>query len=572
MYAWTKRRDPSRPVHYEGDPTTQYSDVYSRMYATHEEVEAIGKRAEKALEDPQQDAARRAKPFILCEYAHAMGNGPGGLFEYQRLFEKYDRCQGGFVWEWIDHGLRTRDASGREFFGYGGDFGETLHDGTFIADGLVFPDRTPSPGLIEFKKVTEPLRIEGDIDEGRLSVENLHDFVDTGIYAFEWIVEEEGTHVASGALPVPVIPAGEGAEGPLPDVPSLDGEGWLTIRATLAKDTPWADSGYEVAWGQVRLRGPDAVERRAVPNAVRLDGVASSGGIGAADAEHTVGSGRFDASGGLIGLGDLDVNGLRLDIWRAPTDNDKAENAGADSPYGLARKWREYGFDRVTHRTLELAAEGDSFVVHTRVAPAGVAFGLRASYRWTSLGEDALRLEVDVAPEGQWPEVPLPRVGVRLSAPARLGRVAWFGPGPGEAYSDTREAARISRFDFDVDDLQTPYVHPQENGQRIDARKALLHSADGSGLAIEGEPTFGLTVRRWTSNDLDAAAHPTDLVATDRLYVNLDHQQHGIGSASCGPNVPLSGHQLRVSPLKFAIVLRRHTSDPRRSRGQHLPG
>jgi beta-galactosidase len=154
MAAWARERDPSRPLHYEHDWTCRDVDVYSRMYASHAEVEAIGRGEEPALEDPELDARRRRMPFILCEYAHAMGNGPGGLADYQALFEQYPRCQGGFVWEWIDHGIRVGDG-----FAYGGDFGEPLHDGNFVADGLLFPDRTPSPGLHELKKVVEPVRI-----------------------------------------------------------------------------------------------------------------------------------------------------------------------------------------------------------------------------------------------------------------------------------------------------------------------------------------------------------------------------------------------------------------------------
>ena len=149
MAGWVRERDPSRPLHYEHDLTSAVSDVHSRMYATHAEVDAYGRREEPALEDPELDARRRALPFIQCEYAHAMGNGPGGLAEYQALFERHPRCQGGFVWEWIDHGIRRPEGD----FAYGGDFGEPLHDGNFVADGLVLPDRTPSPGLIELKAV-----------------------------------------------------------------------------------------------------------------------------------------------------------------------------------------------------------------------------------------------------------------------------------------------------------------------------------------------------------------------------------------------------------------------------------
>src|SRR4051794_23842564 len=251
MADWTRERDPSRPLHYEHDWSCRDVDVYSRMYAPQEEVELIGRGEEDPLPDPALDARRRRLPFILCEYAHAMGNGPGGLSEYQELFERHPRCQGGFVWEWIDHGLRQRTADGTERYAYGGDFGEPLHDGNFVADGLVFPDRTPSPGLLEFKKVIEPVRIEGDATSGMLRVTNLHLFQDLSHLAFPWTLEEEGEPVAEGTLDVGAVPAGEAVELPLPERPATQRETWLTVRAVLAEDAPWAPAGHEVAWGQV---------------------------------------------------------------------------------------------------------------------------------------------------------------------------------------------------------------------------------------------------------------------------------------------------------------------------------
>src|SRR3954453_11772061 len=229
MAAWARERDPSRPLHYEHDWSCPDVDVYSRMYAFHDEVDAIGRGEEEPLEDPELDARRRGLPFLLCEDAHAIGNGPGGLTEYQELFERHARCQGGFVWEWIDHGLRQRLPDGSERFAYGGDFGEPLHDGNFVADGLVFPDRTPSPGLLEFKKVVEPVRITGDA--GRLRIANLHDFRDLSHLAFPWTLEEGGGAVAGGVLELAPPAAGETAEVALPELPSTRGESWLTVRA-----------------------------------------------------------------------------------------------------------------------------------------------------------------------------------------------------------------------------------------------------------------------------------------------------------------------------------------------------
>ncbi|MGD0556586.1 MAG: glycoside hydrolase family 2 TIM barrel-domain containing protein, partial [Streptosporangiaceae bacterium] len=236
---WARARDPGRPLHYERDPSYQHSDVYSLMYAPVDKVESIGRGDEHA-----------GKPFLLCEYAHAMGNGPGSLADYQRLFETYRRCQGGFVWEWIDHGL-LRDTGD---FGYGGDFGEQVHGGNFCIDGLVFPDRTPSPGLVEYKKVIEPVRISGD------TISNRYDFADISHLSFRWVLSEEGITVASGVLDVPDLAPGESAQVALPPLPATTGESWLTVSAVLARDLPWAPAGHEVAWGQVKVSAGGAVD------------------------------------------------------------------------------------------------------------------------------------------------------------------------------------------------------------------------------------------------------------------------------------------------------------------------
>ena len=269
MAAWARQRDPSRPLHYEGDRSCADVDVYSRMYPTHAEVDRIGRREEAPLDDPGLDARRRAMPFILCEYAHAMGNGPGGLWEYQDLFERHPRCQGGFVWEWIDHGLRAHTGDGAEFFAYGGDFGEPVHDGNFVADGLLFPDRTPSPGLAELKKVVEPVRITAD-PAGGIRVANLHDVRDLSHLAFEWQLEEEGLPVASGPLEVPALAPGSAATVDLPPLPPTNAESWLTVRAVLATDHPWAPAGHEVAWGQLPIT-PTPRSRTAPPTRSRTD-------------------------------------------------------------------------------------------------------------------------------------------------------------------------------------------------------------------------------------------------------------------------------------------------------------
>ena len=567
MAGWIRDRDPDRPLHYEGDPSCRDTDVYSRMYAEHAEVDAIGRRADGG------PPRRATLPFVLCEYAHAMGNGPGGLSEYQRLFETFPRCQGGFVWEWIDHGLEHL----RFGHAYGGDFGEELHDGPFVCDGLVFPDRTPSPGLEEFRKVVEPVRIEpptgpsggsGPTDAaggpGTVRVTNLYDFADLSHLAFDWTYEVDGVSVADGGLDVPALAPGESATCTLPPTPPdapAGGEHYWTVRARLAHDTAWAQRGHLVAWGQLPVT--DRVRRAPARGATPVPDGDGTGLI-------TLGPAVFDArTGEPRRIGGVPVEGFRLDVWRAPTDNDTGPPHGPSADY-LGSRWRRLGLHRMQHRRDAVLVEqpdpnlhppGGGLVVRTRVAPAGAQLGLATVYRWTADAEQ-VTVTVSVVPEGDWP-VPLPRLGVRFALPASYGWATWFGGGPGEAYPDTRAAARLGRHTSSVDALQTPYVHPQENGARADVRWVELTrepggepAADGptdGGLRIEAEPACWFTARRWTTEQLDAARHRTDLVPGDRVWVNLDHAQQGIGSQSCGPGV-LPPYRLYAVPATFSFT------------------
>ncbi|MEV4993522.1 glycoside hydrolase family 2 TIM barrel-domain containing protein [Streptomyces niveus] len=518
---WTHRRDPTRPLHYEGDTDCSYTDVHSRMYAGHDEVDRIGQGVEG-------HPRIRELPFILCEFGHAMGNGPGGLVEYRDLFERHPRCQGGFVWEWIDHGITRRDARGGTYFAYGGDFGEPLHDGNFVIDGLVHPDRTPSPALAEFAKVFEPVRITAADDA--LRVTNHYDVQSTAHLRFHWVLEEEGTEIAHGVLTVPTVEAGDSTDVPLPGLPPTGAESWLTVRASLAADTAWAPAGHLVAWGQLPVTRP-------VPAAPAAGATLDTTGTA-----PRLGPGVFDPlTGRLTALGGLPVEGPRLDLWRAPTDNDR----GSDDPEET--RWRAAGLHRLQHQLLGTERLGGTLVVRTRVAPPGLGFGMRADYQWSG-DAHRLRLRLEVEPDGTWP-CTLPRLGLRMALPGGLGTAEWFGRGPGEAYADSRQAARIGRFTRTVDALQTPYVRPQENGNRVDLRWLRLTSADGAGLRVDGESAFAFTARRWTSEHLDAATHTTGLAPGDTVVLNLDLAQNGLGSASCGPGVlpPYRLHPARAS-------------------------
>ncbi|MBG0851622.1 DUF4981 domain-containing protein [Streptomyces spinoverrucosus] len=525
MAEWIHGRDDSRLVHYEGDIDCRDTDMYSRMYAPHAEVEKIGRRLDGGTHK------RRELPFILCEYGHAMGNGPGGLADYQRIFESYDRLQGGFIWEWIDHGINHPELG----FAYGGDFGEELHDSNFVCDGLIFPDRTPSPGLTEYKKVIEPVRIDGDGPSGTVRVTNAYDFADLSALAFEWSCQVDGETVESGPLSVPPLTPGESADVKLPappDAPAGAETQW-TVRALLAQDTPWAERGHQVAWAQLPLG------RRESPAPAATQPPTVDGPL------VRLGPATFDArTGTLRTIGGVEiVSPLRLDVWRAPTDNDNGAHWQPDARYGLL--WRKLGLHRMRHRLDGVEWDDNALTVRTRVAPAAAEVALRTVYRWTA-DADRLRLSVSVTPEGDW-RLPLPRLGIRFGL-ASADEVTWFGGGPGEAYPDTKSASMLGRWHSTVDEMQTPYVRPQENGARADVRWAEL-----GGLRVEGDPEFWFTARRWTTEQLDAAAHPTDLTPGDTVWVNLDHGQMGIGSQSCGPGT-LPQYHLHARPTTFSFT------------------
>lgn len=576
MAAWVRERDPSRPIHYEGDRLARYVDIYGEMYRTQAVVSRIGQGLLRPGEtfylaadgegDPK-DEPRNRMPFLLTEFAHAMGNGPGGLAEYMALCERYPRVQGGFVWEWIDQGLRTTDADGRAFFGYGGDFGEDLHDGNFICDGLVFPDRTPSPGLLEYQKVIEPVRIESGADG--ILVHNRYDFLDLSHLRFTWSVTQDGILIADGVLPTPQLGPGERTEIPVPPAtsPTGGGERWLTVKAESAEPTDWAPRGHVVAWGQIALPSGDTVpaELHGAPVAAQP-----------IDAHIVLGPARFDRhTGTLLSLDGQRLHGPHLTLWRAPTDNDLAR-AQRD-----ARYWEERGLHRLRHRTVSVTPDEESLTVVVRSAAAAVRCGFLTTYRWDTDG-CRLRLRVHTEPVGYWPErndgfaelmvdsvqpperyeelvrrdkaPSLARIGLRWTLPEEWSHVQWFGAGPGEAYPDSRQAVHIGRFDATVEQMQTPYLRPQENGNRADVRWATVADEEGSGIRIDGAPAFNLAARRWSDQHLAAARHQTDLTAEPMVYLYTDHAVHGVGSGAVGPGV-LPEHRLEVRAADFAFVL-----------------
>ena len=597
--AWVHRRDPGRPVHYEGDHAGAYTDVYSRMYSNLQETESIGSDTIPGPllgATPAEGAHVRTMPFILCEYVHAMGNGPGAIDDYEALFETYPRLHGGFVWEWRDHGILTRTADGKEFYGYGGDFGEVVHDGNFVMDGLVLSDDTPTPSLAEYARVVQPIGFGPLLatDDGHLvEVRNKYHDSDTAHLSFGWVLEADGHRVSSGPLEFEPIAAGELGVADLGTVVhdiALDGpddvrEWWLTLTARLAADTEWAESGHVVASHQVevtpvgtrgsavRARVSAVGSRQARPSIAETStstaadtsadiDTSTSTSTSAAPDTSTVpdtrtaadtaalGTATFDPNtGALRSIGELEISGPQLELWRAPTDNDRGPESGSymlgdpELTFGRgipgpssAEMWRRAGLDRLVHRLDSVAITDDTVTTVTRISAANSADSVTLICHWDLL-DGRLHLTTDIVPTRGWAGT-WPRTGIRFTLPGTMTDAAWFGTGPAESYPDSMRAASVGRFASSIDDLAVRYSRPQETGHRSELRE----------LTIDGEITLttvpdraghrpGFTLSRHTPHQLDAARHPHELADDGRLYLYLDAHQHGLGSRACGIDV-----------------------------------
>lgn len=566
MAEYARAADPTRPIHYEGDYGLETADVHSRMYPHVDEVTDLANLSDDELKEkykavhPQcyRGAGYDSKPFVMCEYAHAMGNGPGGLKEYWEVIYRHDALMGGFIWEWVDHGIRRRTADGREYFAYGGDFGDEPNDGNFVCDGLVFPDRRPSPGLVEYKKIIEPVNVEAlDLAAGKFTVTNRYDFIGLDHLLLCWSLTVDGVLAQSGTLPAPRIPARKRRTVTVPyAVPVSAAQGaevHVTLSFILARDTAWAARGHEVAWAQfelpVRAKRPARVPR-AAGRSLRLVEQPDMFVVGGADFEV-----RFDRIHAVIaawqsnGVTLLNA-GPRLNFWRATTDNDR----GWDN----AKSWREAGLFRLQHRTdgVEAAAldnGGVRIVARVRIAPPVLGNAFVCDYAYTIAGNGVIEIEAHGVPQGAWPSS-LPRIGLQMTVPLDLNRFAWFGRGPGESYPDSLQSNRVGRWTAGLDDLYTPYVFPQENGNRSDVRWVALTDARGMGFRAMGRPTINFSAHRFTTMDLEQARHTYELVPRDGITLNLDYRHNGIGSASCGPR-PWAQYILKPEEFRFAVAL-----------------
>ncbi len=497
---WLRRFDPSRPLHYEGAMKFDWasaqtaSDITCPMYPP---IAAIVGHASS----PEQ-----RHPLIMCEFSHAMGNSNGTLGEYWDAIEATHGLQGGFIWEWRDHGLDLRLPDGRTRHAYGGDFGDVPNDGTFVCDGVTFPDRAPKPGLWEHKHLGTPVRVVSGADaarEGRVTLENRGDFRNLGWLRAKWSVDADvaGGSLGHGELPLPDVAPGARAEVMIPGfvLPEPGVERFLTLRFALAEATLWAPAGFEVGWAQVALGAAPA-------------------GAGGPDASGWTGDVELDTGGNLVHPAFAAPPALVL--WRAPTDNDRIG--------GMAERWEAWGLASLT-RTLEGIERGgaETIVRSTWRTAAGIEVPHVAR-----LARDA-QGRVRVTETAQIPPVlaDLPRVGTLLTLGAGHEDLTWFGTGPHETYPDRCRGGLVGRWASTVAGQLVPYVRPQESGGHARVRRLAVGDVE-----IVLDAPRQVAALHVTAHDLDAATHDDEVAPRPETFVTIDAVHRGVGTASCGPD------------------------------------
>ncbi|MEI6168336.1 MAG: glycoside hydrolase family 2 TIM barrel-domain containing protein [bacterium] len=543
MADWIRQRDPSRPIHYERDDKAVCTDVFSQMYTN---IPNLIKEGQK----------KEPKPFILCEYAHAMGQGPGSLKEYWETIRKYRRLIGGCVWEWMDHGMRMKTPEGIEWFAYGGDFGDIPNDGNFCIDGLIAPDRTPHTALIELKHILAPVQVEAvDVSAGRFTLTNRNAFLNLSYLDVVWTLSRNGVIAQRGSLDPLDVPAGKSTLVILPVKPSAiaaGGEVHVTFTFTLKTATPWAPAGYELSVNQLELpsRKKEWLATAARPtSSVKL--VESSTGLVVQGEAFNIELDPFDGS-----IRDwrwknqpLIAAGPKVQLWRAPTDNDNR----------ISYEWRKAGYNRLVPRieslkTRVVKGTAVEIVVQSVLASYQLSPRFRLHQTTTIEGSGEVTLTVRISPIAK-DLPPLPRFGLEFMMPAGFEQVAWYGRGPHESYADRKERAHVGIYTGTVDGQYVPYVRPQENGNKADVRWLALTNSQKAGLYITGDQLLNVSALHYTVSDLCTSRHTHELTRIAQTVVHVDHLQAGLGSQSCGP-APQPQYLITPKPMEFTVLLR----------------
>lgn len=521
--------DPTRLVHYEGDFDVESADVYSTMYTW--------------IENPKKPylmkdiIEKSKKPHIHCEYCHAMGNGPGNLKDYQDLVYAHDKLQGGFVWEWFDHGIESFTESGEKYYRYGGDFGDDPSNKDFCIDGLIMPDRTPSPGLYEYKKVIEPITTTAvDIQKGIINLLSRYDFANLDRFNLVYKVMEDDVILQTGFMAVPSIEARANKDITLPyDLSAIKvkpgAHYYVNISYQLREDTRYASSGHELATAQFEL----PLYKEGI--VIRPEGILN------VEKEHTtlhVKGANFSLDFNLVNGNLMNIvrdgmqvlsKGPRLTLWRAPISNDME----------IIDKLKKVYFLHLEHEVvmnIDYHMEGNILKVEvdTINSTTNSAWHFKTKYVYTVCPSGDILIDVEGTPSGRVDLAPdmLPRIGVSMHLDKSMEHVRYFGMGPGENYADSKEAAQMGLYANTVDGLFTNYVIPQENGNHMGCKWVSMTNDRGMGLLASTEGDFNFSASWYEDKDLDDAKHTCDLVKRDYIVFNVDYKQNALGTNSCG--------------------------------------
>ena len=549
--AWTKKYDPSRITQYESaryrnyDVTYDYSnlDLYSRMYPALSEIE----------EYLEKDGS---KPFLLVEYCHSMGNGPGDLEDYFQIIQKDARMCGGFVWEWCDHAIAHGQAeNGKTKYYYGGDHGETIHDGNFCMDGLVYPDRTPHTGLLEYKNVYRPVRVVSyDEKTGRLVLHNYMDFDDISDYAdILYEITVDGLCVQKGVLDeVSIAPHSDGVMTLKLDIPQ-SGKVYLKLRYQLKKELPLLPAKHELGFDEVLLANADGRNQTAVKWLAEAE-EKNEIGVSETDTEITLKASDFTyAISKKTGLftklqyagRDYLNHPMELNIWRAPTDNDMYIRA----------KWENAHFHEAYTRAYKVETIQNQYGVivmsHVGVVAPTVQKILDVELVWKVESSGRITASMEVSKDAEFPE--LPRFGVRVFFNKNLSEASYYGMGPQESYRDKHRAASHGLYRSAVKDLHEDYIMPQENGSHFDCDYVELYNGR-YGIAAVSETPFSFQASNYTQEMLAQAKHNYELEESDSTVLCIDYALNGIGSNSCGPEV-LAAYRFDEKEFQFGFTL-----------------
>ena len=559
--AWIRSRDTSRMVHYEGAHTrycrgrneTAVTDLESRMYPYYDFPTEYCEN--KEWTNPPADCVAElnwTSPLFMCEYSHAMGNGPGDLQYYWELIYKYDEFFGGCVWEFIDHSVDIGKLPGEHKYTYGGDFGDRPNDGNFCVDGLVYPNRKPHTGLLEYKNVIRPVTAEAvDLASGRIRVKNLRYFTPLDDINMVWSLEKNGKEIFGGTVRSLDIAPQDTAEYTLDCKICGEGFYYLNLSFRMNRSTEWSEVGHEVGFVQLKVEATAPVYKTEIPETASLT-VDEDGRYITVYADETVY--RFDKAMGVIDTvrhegKDMICEPILPTVWRAPTDNDRT----------VKGDWMKFGYDLAMQKcySMVLNEVTDRYARITAEISLGANSKLpilKATAEYTVLASGELTVDMQVNVDNAMPF--LPRFGLTFTMPEGSENLRYFGYGPHESYIDKHQASRMGDFTTTVTENFEHYVRPQENCAHFGTKWVTVWSHAGHGLLVTamGED-ISFNASHFSASQLTDTAHDYELVPQTKTYLTVDYKQSGVGSNSCGPKL-MERYQLNEKSFSFKVSVR----------------